>query len=99
MLVPRVLEHCPPGAELYYDQVAQVEVPHWSRARVVLIGHACQAVSLLAGQGASLAVAGAYVLGEHLATAESIEAALARYGQVWKPITTETQQVGRRGTE
>jgi deazaflavin-dependent oxidoreductase (nitroreductase family) len=98
-LVPRALEHCPPGSELYYDQVAQVEVPQWTRGRVVLVGDACQAVSLLAGQGASLAVAGAYVLGEHLATAESIETGLARYEQVWRPVITEKQQVARRGTE
>ncbi len=85
--------------ELYYDQVAQVEVPQWSRGRVVLVGDACQAVSLLAGQGASLAVAGAYVLGEHLATADSIETALARSEQVWRPVINEKQQVARRGTE
>jgi deazaflavin-dependent oxidoreductase (nitroreductase family) len=66
---------------------------------VALLGDACQAVSLLAGQGAALAVAGAYVLGEHLATAESIETALARYEHVWKPVIAEKQQVARRGTE
>jgi deazaflavin-dependent oxidoreductase (nitroreductase family) len=98
-LVPRALEHCPPNSELYYDQVAQVEVPRWTRGRVVLVEDACQAVSLLAGQGAALAVAGAYVLGEHLATADSIEAALARYEQVWKPVIAEKQRVARRGTE
>jgi 2-polyprenyl-6-methoxyphenol hydroxylase-like FAD-dependent oxidoreductase len=85
-LVPQALEHCPPGADVYYDQVAQVEVPGWTRGRVVLVGDACQAVSLLAGQGASLAVAGAYVLGEHLATADSVESALARY-RWWTDIS------------
>ena len=35
-----------------------VEVPTWHRGGVVLTGDACCAVSLLAGQGASLAVAG-----------------------------------------
>jgi deazaflavin-dependent oxidoreductase (nitroreductase family) len=98
-LVPRALEQCPPNSELYYDQVAQVDVPRWARGRVVLIGDACQAVSLLAGQGAALAVAGAYVLGEHLANASSIETALARYEHVWRPIIEEKQQVARRGTE
>ena len=79
--------------------VAQVVVPRWTRGRVALIGDACQAVSLLAGQGAALAVGGAYVLGEHLATAESIETALARYEHVWSPVIAEKQQVARRGTE
>jgi deazaflavin-dependent oxidoreductase (nitroreductase family) len=97
-LVPRALQHCPPGTEVYYDQVAQAVVPRWTRGRVVLVGDACQAVSLLAGQGAALAVAGAYVLGEHLATAP-IDTALARYEQVWRPVIADKQQVARQGTE
>ena len=56
----------PPGA-LYYDQVAQIDMPRWSAGHVVLVGDACQAVSLLAGQGASLALAGARVLADELA--------------------------------
>ena len=98
-VVPRALDRCPPGSDLYYDQVAQVVVPEWTSHRVTLVGDACQAVSLLAGQGASLAVAGAYVLGEQLATADSIDAALARYQQVWRPVVEEKQRVGRRGAE
>lgn len=97
-VVPQALAQCPPSSEVYYDQVAQIEIPQWSSGRVTLIGDACQAVSLLAGQGASLAVAGAYVLGEQLATADSIATALARYEGLWQPVVTEKQQVGRRGT-
>jgi deazaflavin-dependent oxidoreductase (nitroreductase family) len=96
-LVPRALDRCPDDSELYYDQVAQVIVPEWSRGRVTLVGDACQAVSLLAGQGASLAVAGAYLLGEQLAKADSIEAALANYQRVWQPVIAEKQRAGRRG--
>ncbi|MGH3828654.1 MAG: hypothetical protein ACRDQX_16015 [Pseudonocardiaceae bacterium] len=32
-LVPEALDRCPPPAEIYYDQVAQIEMPHWSRGR------------------------------------------------------------------
>ncbi|MGH3671127.1 MAG: FAD-dependent monooxygenase, partial [Pseudonocardiaceae bacterium] len=74
-----------------------IEIPQWSRGRVTLLGDACQAVSLLAGQGASLAVAGAYLLGEQLASAPSIGSALARYQQLWQPVIAEKQQVARRG--
>ena len=98
-VVPRALDRCPPGSELYYDQVAQVEVPEWTRGRVTLVGDACQAVSLLAGQGASLAVPGAYVLGERLAPAHSIDDALAGYEHVWRPVVAEKQRVGRSGAE
>ncbi|MDG4768092.1 FAD-dependent monooxygenase [Solwaraspora sp. WMMD406] len=70
-IAPQALAACPPADELYYDQVAQIELPHWSQGRVVLVGDACQAVSLLAGQGASLAVAGAETLAAELSRASA----------------------------
>ncbi len=94
-LVPVALEHCP--AEVYYDQVAQAVLPRWSQGRVVLVGDACYAVSLIAGQGASLAVAGAYVLAEHLVHAPSIEQGLAEYESQWRPVAEEAQRAGRSG--
>ncbi|HEY4018954.1 MAG TPA: FAD-dependent monooxygenase [Pseudonocardiaceae bacterium] len=96
-IVPRVLGQCPPTGEVYYDLVAQIEMPTWSHGRVTLIGDACQAVSLLAGQGASLAIAGAYLLADQLVTAGSIEDALARYEQLWRPVVLEKQLTGRKG--
>lgn len=98
-LAPRVLGHVPDASALYYDLVAQIEIPQWSRGRVVLVGDACQAVSLLAGQGASLALAGAYVLGQQLVTTDSVEVALQRYQRMWQPVVTQKQAVGRRSTE
>lgn len=98
-VAPRALAQCPEPAELYYDQVAQIELPQWSRGRVVLLGDACGAVSLLAGQGASLAMGGAYVLAKQLANASSIEAALADYQRAWQPVVTEKQQVARSGAD
>ncbi|MGH3645990.1 MAG: FAD-dependent monooxygenase, partial [Micromonosporaceae bacterium] len=98
-LVPRALEHCPEPDQIYYDQVAQIEIPSWSRGRVVLIGDACQAVSLLAGQGASLAIAGAYVLAAQLAYADTVGDALASYQRVWQPVVIDKQQTGRSGIE
>lgn len=96
-IIPQALDHCPPAAEVYYDQVAQIELPRWSHRRVVLLGDAGYAVSLLAGQGASLAIAGAYVLAEQLARASSIETALDRYERLWRPVAKEKQQVARHG--
>ncbi|MEU4428913.1 FAD-dependent oxidoreductase, partial [Actinoplanes sp. NPDC024001] len=37
-IAPRALAACPPDADVYYDQVAQVVAPAWSRGRVVLLG-------------------------------------------------------------
>jgi 2-polyprenyl-6-methoxyphenol hydroxylase-like FAD-dependent oxidoreductase len=94
-VVPEALERCPPSSEVFYDQVAQVVIPRWHRGRVALVGDACYAVSVLAGQGASLAVAGGYVLAELLARARSVDAALADYQRVWRPVAEEKQKAGR----
>ncbi|GAA2800071.1 FAD-dependent monooxygenase [Kribbella solani] len=94
-VVPEALAHCPGDENIYYDQVAQIVMPRWSSGRVVLTGDACGAVSLLAGQGASLGIAGAYVLADKLTNAPTIEDALREYEQVWRPVVEEKQKTGR----
>lgn len=85
--------------EPYVDVVAQTVVEPWVRGRVVLLGDACAAVSLLAGQGASLAMAGAERLAEELAFARhssDVSAGLAAYERDWRPIIEREQARGRR---
>ncbi len=97
--IDEALAHCPDDSDLYYDQVAQVELSPWSQGRVVLVGDSCQAVSLLAGQGASLAVAGGYLLARELLAATStgsITEALGRYERKWMPVAAKKQAAGRR---
>lgn len=98
-VVARVLEQCPASPDLYYDQVAQVRMPAWVTGRTVLVGDACQAVSLLAGQGASLAVAGAHVLGTELGAGPTVPAALERYQERMRPVVLGSQEAGRRTAE
>ncbi|WP_323959198.1 FAD-dependent oxidoreductase [Arthrobacter sp. JZ12] len=93
-LAPRALARAP--EDLYYDVVAQVHLDRWHSGRVVLVGDACQAVSLLAGQGASLAVAGARVLATHLAEASSIPEGCEAYQREWMPVVRDRQETGRR---
>jgi 2-polyprenyl-6-methoxyphenol hydroxylase-like FAD-dependent oxidoreductase len=57
--------------DLYFDAVAQARLPAWSKGRVALVGDAAWCPSLLAGEGASLAMAGAMVLAGELMTAGS----------------------------
>lgn len=96
-IAPRALAACPPANEVYYDQVAQTELPAWSQGRVTLLGDAAYAVSLIAGQGASLAIAGAYVLAEQLAQAATIESALAGYERLLRPVVLDKQATARKG--
>jgi 2-polyprenyl-6-methoxyphenol hydroxylase-like FAD-dependent oxidoreductase len=94
-VVPDALARCPEAGEVYYDDVAQVVMPSWHRGRVVLVGDACYAVSLLAGQGASLGVAGAFVLADQLRRSPTLAAALESYEHLWRPVVDEKQQVAR----
>lgn len=93
-LAPRALAHTP--EDPYYDVVAQIHMERWHSGRVVLVGDACQAVSLLAGQGSSLAVAGARILSNHLAESASIAEGVAAYEEHWMPVAREKQEAGRR---
>jgi 2-polyprenyl-6-methoxyphenol hydroxylase-like FAD-dependent oxidoreductase len=85
-----------PDSDIYYDIVAQVEMPAWHKGRVMLVGDAAYAVSLLAGQGASLAIAGGRALGQVLEGTSDIEAALARMDRQLRPLVAEKQRAGRR---
>jgi 2-polyprenyl-6-methoxyphenol hydroxylase-like FAD-dependent oxidoreductase len=44
--------------DLYLDRVSQIWIDSWSRGRVALVGDAAYCVSLLAGQGSALGLAG-----------------------------------------
>ena len=55
------------------------------------------AVSLLAGQGASLGLAGGWVLAEHLARARTVEDGLAGYENDLRPVTDDKQRTARSG--
>lgn len=94
-VVPEALAQCPPSEEIYYDQVAQVVMPAWSAGRIALVGDACHAVSLLAGQGASLAVAGARALAAQLHSGAPMVQALAAYERQWRPVAEDRQASGR----
>ncbi|PZG54019.1 FAD-dependent oxidoreductase [Spongiactinospora gelatinilytica] len=96
-IVPRALGALPAAEDIYYDQMAQIELPRWSRGRVTLLGDACAAVSPLASQGASLALAGGHLLARRLETTGSVQAALAAYERVWRPIVASRQRGARRG--
>ena len=64
---------------------------------MVLAGDAAHAPSLLAGQGTSLAIAGAEALARSLrATGPHVEAGLAEYERRWRPTAERVQRAGRR---
>ena len=95
-IVSSLLKYGRRSDDLYFDSVAQIEMPRWSEGRVVLIGDACACLSLLAGQGASMAMFGAKVLAEELERARTgVESALVSYEERVRPAVAERQAAGR----
>lgn len=82
--------------ELYFDRVSQIRMPAWTRGRVALIGDAAHCASLLAGQGAALAVVDAYVLAVELARASSHADAFAAYERLLMPFVLRKQDAAAR---
>ena len=91
-ICPAALQHCPD--DLYYDQVAQIRMPRWHTGRVILIGDAAAAVSLLAGQGASLGMAAAAALAGELDKHPRISTALSAFETRLRPLVEEHQRAG-----
>jgi 2-polyprenyl-6-methoxyphenol hydroxylase-like FAD-dependent oxidoreductase len=65
--------------DLLLTQVVQIECPHWSRGRVVLLGDAAHAMAPNLAQGASSALVDAMVLVWELTRTADQAAALQRY--------------------
>ncbi|GGR90121.1 oxidoreductase [Streptomyces aureoverticillatus] len=77
--VPRMVDAMRDADDLFFDTAGQIRMPHWSSGRVALVGDAAYAPSFLTGQGSSLALVGAYMLADALATHRDHTAAFAAY--------------------
>ncbi|MFZ0565919.1 MAG: FAD-dependent monooxygenase [Chlamydiales bacterium] len=87
-----ILEKLDEAPDFYFDAVSQIVLPKWSQGRVVLLGDAAFCPSLLSGQGAALAMAGAYVLaGELFQAGGDYSRAFASYEQIFKPFVEKKQ--------
>ena len=64
--VPEILQRLEVCEDLYFDSVSQIQMPTWSKGRIVLVGDAGYCPSLLAGEGAGFAMGGAYLLAGEL---------------------------------
>jgi 2-polyprenyl-6-methoxyphenol hydroxylase-like FAD-dependent oxidoreductase len=78
--------------DFYFDSMSQVELPSWSKGRVVLLGDAAHCPAPASGQGTSLALVGAYVLGQHLGE----PGGLAEYEGRMRPYVEKNMAFGRK---
>lgn len=82
---------CPDWAASFADTLAVVDLPQWSKDRVVLLGDAAWSMALITGEGPSTAMAGALVLAGELATS-NLKTALFRYEERMRPAVEHMQK-------
>ncbi|WP_232785871.1 FAD-binding domain [Mycobacteroides chelonae] len=94
---PHILHSMDQCDEIYFDRVMQTVMGRWSHGRIALLGDAAAAVSLLAGEGAGLAMIEAYVLaGELHRAGGDHRAAFHRYEHFLRDFVEQKQQAARR---
>lgn len=94
---PEVLGQLEVAESVYFDTISQMVVNPWSKGRVVLLGDAAWCVTLFAGFGSSLAVAGANRLGDALERHPGdIRSALAEWEAALRPVAEKKQKLGRQ---
>jgi 2-polyprenyl-6-methoxyphenol hydroxylase-like FAD-dependent oxidoreductase len=90
------LEDTKQADDFFFDAAAQIEMKQWHNGRVALVGDACQCLTLLAGQGASMGMAGAYLLASELHKAYgNYRTAFPAYQQMLKPEIDQRQKDAR----
>jgi len=88
-----VLKDHPSSEPMFFDAVTQISLPVWSKGRVALLGDACGCLSLLAGQGSHMALAGAWVLARELERrGGNHEAAFSAYEKFLRPAVEKKQK-------
>jgi 2-polyprenyl-6-methoxyphenol hydroxylase-like FAD-dependent oxidoreductase len=98
-ITPQLIEATEQAPHVFFDAVAQISLDTWYKDRVALVGDACQCLTLLAGQGASMAMAGAYLLADELRQAEGdYRLAFPAYEEKLKPEIDRRQQEARNLT-
>jgi 2-polyprenyl-6-methoxyphenol hydroxylase-like FAD-dependent oxidoreductase len=88
----RFLASLDAAGDFYFDSLAQVGLPRWSSGRVGLLGDAAHCPSPASGQGTSLALVGAHVLGQHLGEPGGLE----EYERVMRPYVDKNMALGKK---
>lgn len=90
--MPKILAAMRQSPDFYFDSMAQIHMPHWSKGRITLLGDAAHSATPLSGQGTSLAIAGAYILaGELLEAHGDYSTAFSRYENLMRPFAEKNQ--------
>lgn len=92
--VPEILDTASQLNNMYFDEVSQIKMAgNWSKGRTILIGDAAYCITLLSGQGASMAMTGAYLLAEKLIASHGAYAkSYAAFENELRPLVSSMQK-------
>jgi 2-polyprenyl-6-methoxyphenol hydroxylase-like FAD-dependent oxidoreductase len=83
--------------DIYFDRASQIRLDRWTKGRTALVGDAAACVSLMAGEGAGLAMAEAYVLAGELRNCGGDHGVgFARYQERLMPFLKRKQQMAAK---
>lgn len=95
--IATALKQSKESKNIFVDTVSQIDMPKWSKGRVVLLGDAAWCLTFLSGQGTSTALAGAMILAEELINkpyVQAMEAYEARLRPAIAKIQTSSRVIG-----
>jgi 2-polyprenyl-6-methoxyphenol hydroxylase-like FAD-dependent oxidoreductase len=95
-LTQQFLADVNPAENVFMDAMIQIQMPTWHQGRVALVGDACDCPSPITTQGASVAMAGAYLLAKALHDTADYQEAFRRYEKQMSVYVREQQKRGRR---
>lgn len=90
--VPEIFDTVDEDAYVFWDNLMQIHMPQWYQGRVALIGDSAYCPSLVSGQGASMAMAGAYFLAEALKETSNHTLAFQKMNAQLHPHIEKIQQ-------
>ena len=92
----RLLDAMGQAPDFYFQAVQQIKMTSWSQSRVVCLGDAAYAPTVLTGMGTSLAITGAYILAAELSKLDDGEhpsKALEAYESTFRPFVEQVQKI------
>ncbi|KAF5532068.1 FAD binding domain-containing protein [Fusarium napiforme] len=84
------------GTTPLVDTLTMVQMPRWSKGRVLLMGDAAHCLTLMSGQGAGMAITSAGILGKEIMASGSLSEALENHERKQRP---RVERLQRRSAE
>jgi 2-polyprenyl-6-methoxyphenol hydroxylase-like FAD-dependent oxidoreductase len=88
----RILQTLTDSDPVFHGSFTQIVMPEWHKGRVCLVGDAAYCPTPASGTGASLAMAGAYVLAKKLSETDDYKKAFAEYDTHVRPYAVKAQK-------